>query len=281
MATPGGGFPPRAPTLEEIIKIFGIARNFEFSHSFETDDIRVSFKVNKKDCEDADIGVSMFASVFLAETKEHLARLSFFEDLVKKYCEPDIMGSTSADCIAYLRNQLKNLKFTGTLEAKLQKSFFETIIKKLTELGEWRTFADAARFEKLREQEEAIRRQQDAARKAQQEHEKRQRKKSWQQEEFNSAFDDLRDAFRHTYNFKFDEDPDEHFRKHNYGHKPPKAGGNWWEILGVPANATRSTIKSAWRKLAKRYHPDREGGDSTKMAEINAAKDEGISGANS
>lgn len=54
----------------------------------------------------------------------------------------------------------------------------------------------------------------------------------------------------------------------------PPAGREvpWWEVLGVPPNATPEQIATAHRELAMIHHPDR-GGDPTRMAEINAARD--------
>ena len=41
-------------------------------------------------------------------------------------------------------------------------------------------------------------------------------------------------------------------------------------VLGLPSDATRQEIKSRYRELAKKYHPDR-GGDQKEMRRIIAA----------
>ncbi len=46
---------------------------------------------------------------------------------------------------------------------------------------------------------------------------------------------------------------------------------NPYETLGVASSADRDTIKRAYRKRAKKAHPDRAGGSTTEMAEINRA----------
>ena len=38
---------------------------------------------------------------------------------------------------------------------------------------------------------------------------------------------------------------------------------DYYEVLGIPRNATPDQIKRAYRKLAKQYHPDRNPGDKT------------------
>lgn len=46
---------------------------------------------------------------------------------------------------------------------------------------------------------------------------------------------------------------------------------DYYEILGVPKNASDDDIKKAYRKLAMKYHPDRETGDENKFKEVTEA----------
>ena len=42
---------------------------------------------------------------------------------------------------------------------------------------------------------------------------------------------------------------------------------DYYDILGLPKNATEDDIKKAYRKLAMKHHPDRNQGDGAKASE--------------
>lgn len=46
---------------------------------------------------------------------------------------------------------------------------------------------------------------------------------------------------------------------------------DYYEVLGVNKSASADEIKKAFRKLAVKYHPDKDGGDETKFKEVNEA----------
>jgi hypothetical protein len=52
---------------------------------------------------------------------------------------------------------------------------------------------------------------------------------------------------------------------------------DWWLVLLLDTrHPTAEEIQSAYRRLASKYHPDRDGGDAAKMAEINQARDDAL-----
>lgn len=46
---------------------------------------------------------------------------------------------------------------------------------------------------------------------------------------------------------------------------------DYYSLLGVPKSASKEEIKKAFRKLAHKYHPDKQGGDEVKFKEISEA----------
>ena len=48
---------------------------------------------------------------------------------------------------------------------------------------------------------------------------------------------------------------------------------DFYEILGIPKNATDDEIKKSYRKLAMKYHPDRNQGDATAEVKFKEAKE--------
>jgi len=49
------------------------------------------------------------------------------------------------------------------------------------------------------------------------------------------------------------------------------ANKDYYESLGVPKSASKDDIKKAFRKLAHKYHPDKEGGNEAMFKEVNEA----------
>jgi hypothetical protein len=54
---------------------------------------------------------------------------------------------------------------------------------------------------------------------------------------------------------------------------PAYADRPWWEVLGVDPFAPTDYVQDRYRRLALEHHPDRNGGDGTRMGDINSAYD--------
>jgi curved DNA-binding protein CbpA len=46
-----------------------------------------------------------------------------------------------------------------------------------------------------------------------------------------------------------------------------------YQVLGLEVDATEEEIQAAWRREAKKAHPDTHGGDGSRMADVNRARD--------
>ena len=46
---------------------------------------------------------------------------------------------------------------------------------------------------------------------------------------------------------------------------------DYYEILGIPKGSSKDEVKKAFRKLASKYHPDKQGGDEEKYKEVTEA----------
>lgn len=53
--------------------------------------------------------------------------------------------------------------------------------------------------------------------------------------------------------------------------------GEWWDVLGVVADAEKASIVNAYRALAKIHHPD-SGGNADDFQRLRAAYERGIAG---
>lgn len=49
------------------------------------------------------------------------------------------------------------------------------------------------------------------------------------------------------------------------------SGMQWWSVLGVPINASAEQVKDAYRILAAKHHPDKEGGNTENFLRVQQA----------
>jgi hypothetical protein len=288
--------PSRPPTLDELIEVLRLARRFSISQDYTGGTIYVRFEVEPKECR---FNLMTTGSEFHRELIESLERLQFFTEQMEKNAKPEEKGATADDCIAFLNNELKNVP-PGGLEGTMRRRLYQTTVRKLEELRDWRFWIDKARFDNLYDQERKRKAEEKARAEAFKQEQARakaredQFRDQFKEEARKADFEDLFkkygagfDAYTSKFYQSFWEDA---LRGGTYSNRKKDdttftwdAKKNWWEILGVPVGADKATIKSAWRKLAKQFHPDRNKDPlaGVRMAEINAAKDEGLSGARS
>lgn len=77
----------------------------------------------------------------------------------------------------------------------------------------------------------------------------------------------------------FHQEQRDRFDRDYFGYRPPpqQPGTAWWTTLGVNPSDSVAVIKTAYRKLASKHHPDK-GGDVKTMQKINAAYDAAMKG---
>src|SRR3954454_292508 len=56
-----------------------------------------------------------------------------------------------------------------------------------------------------------------------------------------------------------------------YDRRPMAADASAYTVLGLEPDADAAAIEQAYKRLIKEHHPDREGGDADRAAEINRA----------
>lgn len=92
-----------------------------------------------------------------------------------------------------------------------------------------------------------------------------------------------RQYFNEDFFNRFEEFARNQQRYHGYGNPPPRQQAThvaWWDELGVNASDPVAVIKTAYRKLAMKYHPDRnhEPEAAEKMKRVNVAYQEAMKG---
>lgn len=83
----------------------------------------------------------------------------------------------------------------------------------------------------------------------------------------NPAYADLLDSI-HKWQATHDQFMGSQFTQPRKPYQPPTPG--WCKVLGLPPGASQDQIKSAYRKLAMKHHPDK-GGDAATFNNLTKA----------
>lgn len=287
------------PTLEQLAAL--LAAVSEARATREPGGTRTHFVFSVDNEALSAIGGAFYANGpgILAALQEALGRLVYFDGVTKDFAGVDQKGTTAADCAAFIANELKHVPPTHDLQSNLRRRMFNATLQKLNELGTWRAAADAKRFQAQREaerkrQEEWKKAHEEAKRqKKEDEREKARRERDstfhFYEDQFESYFSDaLRNAWR-GYQANWEEEAFRNAFEGTYSNREePKTKARnkdrapWFEVLGVPVNANKATIKAAWRRKVKDLHPDkpenRTPENEQRIRDVNTAKDEGLRG---
>lgn len=216
--------------------------------------------------------------------------LQLLQDLAGHYAReqrwadaPIAAGATPADCLAWLKFEAGKIN-KGPLDtaAAMQLKFYQRTLGYLTELEERRAAGGYRSARAERQAQDSARWQwenspehDDFMRKQREQRARSSGRPDYTKGEFpygGAAWKQARDAW---------EKARDYYRPEHQWAPAEKSNGarSWFEVLGLTPQATKADIKVAYRALAKKHHPDREGGSHEKMQALNAARDEGLAGA--
>lgn len=191
------------------------------------------------------------------------------------------MGSSIDGLMAHYTEELKRVVSARpeTIATRMEKRVLQDTILRLKELKERREAGGV--YSQTESNREKARKQW-----AEDEYEAPKRERAQNQQRARDNPNPFGDFFSEHIKRAFEEDVRRAFYGTDWGQQqkaPPRNNPSkqaWHVTLGVPASASKSDIKKAYRKLAAKFHPDRykEPDGHTKMAEINTARDEGLGG---
>jgi DnaJ-domain-containing protein 1 len=209
-----------------------------------------------------------------------LKRLQKFDAMEQQFAKAR-PGASVPDCIGWLQTERQrvSVNFDSPIERKLVLGMYDAIIAHLNELHGRRQFVDAdAEAARRKAHEENIRKQQEfkaqneAREKAQQQQQQEKIEEILRKMREAESFTAFKSFFNGFYGRAFYEG------LHGRPFPPPRNGTKWWEVLGVTVTATKDEINKAYRKAAQQCHPDKPGGSTEKMSQLNAARDEALAG---